>query len=305
VSVSNSKGKRGSALTQSTQSLSKSNDVEVQGDKYILVDFDHTITTPRDDQFSSGHCWINKAAYKIAKSKENPRILRAAAAFAAPIIYFRTLQKPDKNPKPFETRVIGSIMKGVAKESTLIDCSELKPNEKFIKQLKVASNRGYKIAIVTSTPAYVIENWMDSLPKDLKFQYETVYGLDINSYTDNGNVRLSSPNYRHRYTHICGTIGSKAAKSAMAAKLISMGHDVYCSIGNAEDDLVSKELVGKFLLEFGMNSEEAKDAITNLNIVNLYAPMKGKSRTRVNGNADGEISGLRLDFPEVVPYSSP
>lgn len=294
MSVSDSKGKRGSSLTQ-----------PVQRDKYILVDFDHTITTPRNGPFSSGHCWINKAAYKIAKSKENPRILRAAAVFSAPLIYFRTLQKPDKNPKPFETRAIGAIMKGVSKESTLVDYSELKPNKKFIKQLKVASNRGYKIAIVTSTPAYVIENWMDSLPEDLKFPYEKVYGLDLNSYTDNGHIRLSSPNYEHMYTHICGTSGSKAAKSAMAANLISKGHDVYCSIGNAEDDLVSKELVGKFLVDFGMSSEDAKDALSNLNIVNLYAPMKGESRTRINGDIDGEISGLRLEFPEVVPYAAP
>jgi len=305
VLVSNSKEGQSSAPTSSTKPLSDSDTAKAHKDKYILVDFDHTITTPRDNQFSSGHCWINKAAYKIAKSKENPRLLRAASAVSAPVIYFRTIQKPDKNPKPIETRVIGSIMKGVTKDSTLIDYHELKPNKKFIKQLKVANNRGYKIAIVTSTPSYVIENWMDSLPNDLKFQYETVYGLDINSYRDNGQVRLSGPNYKHQYTRICGTLGSKAAKSAMAAKLISRGHEVYCSIGNAEDDLVSKELVGKFLVNFGMNSEEVKDAMTNLNIVNLYAPMKGESRTRINGGVDGELSGLHLDFPEINSDAAP
>ena len=305
MSASNSKDGQVPAPTSLTESLSVSGNARVNKDKYILVDFDHTITTPRDNQFSSGHCWINKAAYKIAKSRDNPKLLRAASVVSAPVIYFRTIQKPDKNPKPFETRVIGSIMKGVTKDSTLIDCRELKPNKKFIKQLKVANERGYKIAIVTSTPSYIIENWMNSLPEDLKFNYETVYGLELNSYKDNGQVRLSGPNYNHQYTKICGTLGSRAAKSAMAAKLVLRGKEVYCSIGNAEDDLVSKEMVEKFLVKYGMSPEAVKGAMQDFNIVNLYAPMRGESKTLVNGGIDGEMTGLHLDFPEVGPYSAP
>ena len=201
--------------------------------KYIVVDWDHTLTS-RD---SPENCWVYKAFEKV--DRPAVRVLR-------PVVKYKLHKNPNKDPKGWEIKLVAWLAGGISLEDVYLGLGELPENKELIQVLKAKKDEGYKVVIVSAALKPAAKHWINKLQEKYGKVIDDVYGIDVNVKED----KIAGLNMDDEYTKLAVSKGIPTAKSFAIAELSRHGQVDY-TIGNAPGDSPNIHAIKEFNGHFG------------------------------------------------------